>query len=112
MRLYTHLLLIALIFIVSACGGGTNKTSLTNDRKIMTSNPCPFDKISWMKVTSTYDKSKVADIAFKIGAAAEADASQIKKIASGNAQASFHDSLYKTINDVTKDSVEVSQEFF
>ena len=73
---------------------------------------CPFERLNWMKVTNTYSKTKVANLAAQIGAAASANASQIKQIASGNANASFGDSLTKTVDNITKDSVEVSQEFY
>lgn len=73
---------------------------------------CPFERVNWMKVTNTYDKTKVSNLAARIIAAASADSSTLKKIIDGNANIGFSDSLTKAIHEITTDSVEVSQEFY
>ena len=73
---------------------------------------CPMERIDWMKTTNTYSKTTVINLAAKIRAAATADGSQLKKIATGQAGVSFGDSLTKTITNIVADSAQVSQEFY
>lgn len=103
MRPLFSFLVISIAVILTACPQ-KNDTLFKGD--------CPFERVNWMKVTTTYDKTKVANLAGKIGAAASVDSSVLTKIVQGNANVSFGDSLAKTLQEITKDSVEVSQEFY
>lgn len=98
----TLLSLSALVFL----------TSCPEDKTNFFKGDCPFERINWMKVTTTYDKLKVSNLAGKIGIAASVDSSVLKQILQGNANVGFTDSLSKTLHEITKDSVEVSQEFY
>lgn len=104
MKLLWHLLSAALILSITGCPPRPDPNFFTGN--------CPFERINWMKVTTTYDRTKLANIAGKLGAAASSDSAALKKLISGRADVNFQDSLSKTIREITKDSVEVSKEFY
>lgn len=98
------ILSITILFYACVSGSKINRGPFSGD--------CPLENINWMKVTNTYNSTRLSGLAFKLGAAATIDAEEIRKLASGSAGTNFSDTLSKTVSEITKDSVEVSQAFF
>jgi hypothetical protein len=76
------------------------------------SGKCPLERIDWMKVSKGYDKNRLIALSTAIEAAAKADATEIKKIAEGDASAKFNARLSDSLQKMSEHSVEVSQEFY